>query len=162
MTYESFDLLNTTPTIRTQIQIIIGDYINVTNTRTVEISPFINLRNCLLISSLTHQLLYVSQLTKELDCIVTMSSTDFVVQDGQTRKIIRRGTKRGGLYNVDEKTHKDQAMFTHGSFDYHLWMWHLRLGHPSLTCLKHLFSSFENTTPYLDCEAYVLAKSHKH
>ena len=61
---------------------------------------------------------------------------------------------------MDETTHKGRAMLTYGTSNYHIWMWHQRLGHPSLTYLKHLLS-FENTTLYLDCEACVLAKSHK-
>ena len=63
---------------------------------------------------------------------------------------------------MDETTHKGQAMLTRETLDYHLWMWHQRLGHPSLTYLKHLFPSFKHTTLSLDCEAYVLAKSRKH
>ena len=63
MTYDSSDLINTTPTIRTQIQTTNGDCVVVTEARTVEISPLINLQNCLLIRSLTHKLLSVSQLS---------------------------------------------------------------------------------------------------
>ena len=63
---------------------------------------------------------------------------------------------------VDETTHKGRAMLTRGTPDYHIWMWHRRLGHPSLTYLKHLFPSFKNTTLSLDCESCVLVKSHKH
>ena len=81
MTYNSSDLINTTPTTHTQIQTANRDCVSVTKTGTVEISPSINLRNCLLIPSLTHKLLSVSQFTKELNCINIMSSTNCVVQD---------------------------------------------------------------------------------
>ena len=46
--------------------------------------------------------------------------------------IIGRGTKRGGLYYMDETTQQSQAMLTHGSPAHQFWTWHLRLGHPSL------------------------------
>ena len=65
-----------------------GDCVVVIRTSTVEISPSINLRNCLLSLNLTHKLLFVNQLTKELNCTDTMSSTNCVVKDDRTRKII--------------------------------------------------------------------------
>ena len=43
-----------------------------------------------------------------------------------------------------------------------LWIWHRRLGHPSLGYLKRLFPSLSGCTVSLDCETCVLAKSHKH
>ena len=53
-------------------------------------------------------------------------------------------------------------MLTRGSPDHHLWLWHHRLGHPSLAYLKHLSPSFGHIKMSLDCETCVLAKSHKH
>ena len=43
-----------------------------------------------------------------------------------------------------------------------MWMWYRRLGHPSLGYLKRLFLCLNNCNAPLDCEACVLAKSHKH
>ena len=77
------------------------------------------------------------------------------------RQSFRHGTKRGGLYFVDGTTQLGQTMLSRGSSEY-LWIWHRRLGHPSLTYLKHLFPSFRITTMSLECETCVLAKSHKH
>ena len=51
----------------------------------VNISSPIHLKNCLLIPNLSHKLLSISQLTKELDCTVLMTSTDCIVQDACTR-----------------------------------------------------------------------------
>ena len=161
MTYTPSDLFHTTPTTRTQIQTVNGDCVVVTKTGTVQISPSINLRNCLLIPSLTHKLLSVSQLTKELDCNILMTSSD-CVQDAQTGTIIRHGTELGALYYVDATTQHSQAMLTRGSTDYQLRIWHRRLGHPSLVYLKVLFPSLKSSTTSLDCETCVLAKSHKH
>ena len=143
---------------RKHIQNSNGACISVDHTGPVDISPFIHLNNCLLIPNLSHKLLSISQPTKELNCIIIMSSIDCIVQDAQTEKIIGCGTQRGDLYSVDETTHKGQAMLTRGSPDYHFWMWYRRLDHPSLTYLKHLFPSFKTTTLSLDCEACVLEK----
>ena len=62
---------------------------------------------------------------------------------------------------MDGTTQLGQTMLSRGSSEY-LWIWHRRLGHPSLTYLKHLFPSFRITTMSLECETCVLAKSHKH
>ena len=63
---------------------------------------------------------------------------------------------------MDETSQQGQALLTLGSPDHRLWLWHRRLGHPSLAYLKHLFPSFRRTNMSLDCENCVLAKSHKH
>ena len=43
----------------------------------------------------------LSQITEELNCVVLMYSTFFLLQDVLNKKIIGRGTKRGGLYYLD-------------------------------------------------------------
>lgn len=90
-----------------------------------------------------------------------MTSTDCIVQDTRTGKILGRGTERGGLYYVDEATHKGQTLLTQGSNKEQMWMWHRRLGHPSLGYLKRLFPLLNNCNETLNCEACVLVKSHK-
>ena len=139
-----------------------GEYVPVDQAGPLNISPSLHLKNCLLISSLSHKLLSVSHLTKELNCTVLLTSENCVVQDAQTRTIIGRGTERGGLYYVDEVIQISGAMLAHGSPAHQLWTLHRRLGHPSLGYLKRLFPSLNNCTTSLDCETCVLAKSHKH
>ena len=98
--------------------------VGVTQAGSVNISSSIHLKNCLLIPSLSHKLLSISQLTKELNCTVLLTSDSCIVQDTQTGKIIGRGIERGGLYYVDETTQQSQAMLTHGSPAHKLWTWH--------------------------------------
>ena len=62
------------------------------------------LKYCLLIPSLTHKLLSISQLTKELNCIILKTSGGCIVQNAQTGIVIGHGTERGVLYYVDEMT----------------------------------------------------------
>ena len=104
----------------------------------------IALNNCLLIPSLSHKLLSVSQLTKDFNCTVLMTSDGCIVQDAQTGTIIGRGTEKGGLYYVDEAVQKGHTSLAHGSPNPQLWMWHRCLGHPSLGYLKRLFPSLSN------------------
>ena len=69
---------------------------------TVTLTPSLPLHNCLLVPSLSHHLLYVPQVTEQLDCVVLMYPSFCLLQDIQTKKIIERGTKREGLYYVDD------------------------------------------------------------
>ena len=69
--------------------------VNVDQFGPVTNSPSLKLNNCLLIPSLSHKLLSISQLTWELNCTVLISSSNCVVQDAQTGRIIGRGTERG-------------------------------------------------------------------
>ena len=162
MTYDPSDIISFKPTSRTHIQTANGECISVTKAGTVDISPSIHLKNCLLIPSLSHKLLSVSQLTKELNCTPLLTSDGCTVQDAHTGKIIGRGTERGDLYYVDETTQQSQAKLTRGSPVHQLWTWHRRLGHPFLPYFKHLFPSLKSTVMSLDCESCDLAKSHKH
>ena len=63
---------------------------------------------------------------------------------------------------MNEVTQQGNALLAQGSPEYQIWMWHRRLGHSSLSYLKRLFPSFKDFDFVLDCEACVLAKSHKH
>ena len=69
-----------------------------------------------------------------------MTSSGCIVHYALARTIIVHGTELGGLYYVDETTPKGQAMLTHGNPDYHLWMWHRRLGHPSFNLSQTFIS----------------------
>ena len=91
---------------------------NVDRSGLVTISPSLKLKNCLLIPSLSHKLLSISQLTRVLNCTVLMSSSDCIVQDAQTGRIIGRSTEREGLYYVDETIKKGHTLLAHGFPDH--------------------------------------------
>jgi Pol polyprotein len=79
MPFDPSDLLSIVPTSRTHIETANGECVSVDRAGSIDISPSLHLKNCLLVPSLSHKLLSISQLTKELNCIVIMSSTDCVV-----------------------------------------------------------------------------------
>ena len=83
----------------------------------VTISPSLKINNCLLIHSLSYKLLSISQLTRELNCTVLMSSSGCVLQDAQTERIIGRGTERNSLYYVDEAIQTSHTLLAHGFSD---------------------------------------------
>jgi len=162
MTYDPSDIKTHSLTTKTYIQTTDGNLVTIQSSGLAHATPKMPLKNCLLIPKLSHKLLSVSKLTKDLNCTVLMSSTGCVVQDTQTGTIIGRGTEYGGLYYINEESQQGRAILAHGSDEQRMWMWHRRLGHPSLGYLKRLFPSLSVSKNSLECESCVLAKSHKH
>jgi len=137
----------------------------VTGADTVHLSPTLSLTHTLLVPSLSHKLLSVSQVTAALNCVVLMYSTFCLLQDILTKEIIGRGTKRGGLYYVDDFSMGRANHIYHplDNKERQLWLWHRRLGHPSFGYMKHLFPSLFSSISIIDfkCETCIMAKSHK-
>lgn len=69
---------------------------------TMDLTPAFSLHHCLLVSSLSYNLLSIPQVTKQLHCVVLMYPLFCLLQDIQTKEIIGCGTKREGLYYVDD------------------------------------------------------------
>ncbi|KAJ0939463.1 putative RNA-directed DNA polymerase [Helianthus annuus] len=158
MSYEPSDFVSTKKPNRTHIKTGNGENALVKGGGTVKISPNLRLSNCLYVPSLTHKLLSISHVTKELNCTVLMHPH---LQDIRTGKIIGRGTERQSLYYVDEVTQSRTALLAHGTKSREAWLWHRRLGHPSAGYLHLLLPKLFPSNGTLDCETCALAKSHK-
>ncbi|XP_076960185.1 uncharacterized protein LOC143636488 [Bidens hawaiensis] len=104
MTYDLSDLTSSSKPAKTHIQTANGGVMDVEKGGTIEISSTLKLSNCLSVTSLSHKLLSISGVTKELNCTVLMHPTFCILQDIRTGVIIGRGTERQGLYYVDEVT----------------------------------------------------------
>ena len=102
MTHDEEDLIITSIPKRSCIANANGVTYPVTGAGTIAISPSLSLSNTLLVPSLSNKLLSVGQVTEELNCCVLMYPTFCIFQDILTKEIIGRGTKRGGLYYVDD------------------------------------------------------------
>ena len=114
----------------------------VTGAGRVALSPSFCLCNTLLVFSLTNKLLSVGQAIEELNYCILMYPNFYLFQDILIKKIISRGTKRGGLYYMDNCSMGMANNVKHTSINEHqIWLWHRHLGHPSFLYLKHLFSS---------------------
>ncbi|CAL8083793.1 unnamed protein product [Prunus armeniaca] len=143
MTFEPDDFLNTTQPRRTCIANANGVTYPVTGAGTVALSSSLTLSNTLLVPSLSTKLL----------------------SDIHTKEILGRGTKRGGLYYVDDFSPGMANNVTHpfDSKQKQIWLWHRRLGHPSFSYMKHLipdlFSGFKDSD--FTCDTCILAKSHR-
>ena len=165
MTFDAADFSQTSLPRRTSIANANGVISPVTGAGTVTLSPTLSLSNTLLVPSLSHKLLSVSQVTTDLNCVVLIYSTFCLLQDILTKEIIGRGTKRGGLYYMDDFNIGRANHMHHpvGIKERQIWLWHQRLGHPSSGYMKHLFPElFLHTSDFeLKCDTCILAKSHR-
>ena len=162
MSYDQNDFLNHVRPKKNLIKTANAEEIKVVGAGTITVSGNLTLNNCLFVPNLSHKLLSVSHLTRELNCTVLIKSGCCVVQDVQTGKIIGRGIEKGGLYYLEETVQQGNAVFAHGSREKQLWTWHRRLGHPSLGYLEKLFPTLARLNLDFKCETCILAKSHKH
>ena len=96
MTFDPKDFTQISIPRRTNIANANGDIFPVIGAGTVPLSPLLQLPNTLLVPSLSHKLLSVSQITSALNCVVMLYPTFCLLQDILTKEIIGRGTRRGG------------------------------------------------------------------
>ncbi|KAI5312062.1 hypothetical protein L3X38_041235 [Prunus dulcis] len=70
--------------------------------------------------------------------------------DIHTKEILGHGTKRGGLYYVDDFSPSVANSVTHlfDSKQKQIWLWHRRLGHPSFSYMKHLIPDDRTRTKF--------------
>uniref|UniRef100_A0A2N9HC31 Integrase catalytic domain-containing protein n=1 Tax=Fagus sylvatica TaxID=28930 RepID=A0A2N9HC31_FAGSY len=165
MTFDSNDFSHITPPRRSHVANANGVTYPVTGAGIVTLSPSLSLSHTLLVPSLSNKLMSVSQVTADLNCVVLMYSTFCLLQDILTKEIIGRGTKRGGLYYVDDfsPSRANHMHHTVNNKERQIWLWHHRLGHPSFGYLKHLFPDLFSNTMHSNfkCNTCILAKSHR-
>ena len=137
----------------------------ITGVGTVALSPKLQLHNTLLVPSLSHKLLSVSQVTSDLNCLVLMYPTFYLLQDIITKEIIGCGTKRGGtlLYGRPECG----SSTSHATYSWCQRKWTLALAQSVRTFVLHLYQHlfpdlFSQLKKFdFQCETCILAKSHK-
>ena len=165
MTFDPADFSHTTQPQRTCIANANGVAYPVTGAGTVSLSSSLTLSHTLLVPSLSNKLMSVSQVTEELNCVVLIYSNVCFLQDVLSKEIIGRGTKRGGLYYLDDFNHGKANHVHHqlSSKEREIWLWHRRLGHPSFEYLRHLFPNLflQSKDVNFNCKTCILAKSHR-
>lgn len=165
MTFDSGDFSELSQPRRTSISNANGVTYPVRGAGTVTLSPSLSLSHTLLVHSLSNKLLSVSQATTELNCLVLIYPTFCLLQDILTKEIIGRGTKRGGLYYMDDFSSSKANNMQQSSNvkERQIRLWHARLGHPSFSYMKHLFPKLFLDLHKSDfkCDTCILAKSHR-
>ncbi|KAB2607811.1 hypothetical protein D8674_010979 [Pyrus ussuriensis x Pyrus communis] len=102
MTYDALLFYHMTSPSKEDVITANGDVAPVTGAGSISLTPSLSIHNALLVPTLSNHLLSVGQVTEQLDCVVLMFPTFCLLQDIQTRAIIGCGTKRRGLYYVDD------------------------------------------------------------
>jgi hypothetical protein len=141
MTFDPADLSHHSSPRCTSIANANGVVSPITRAGSMTLSPSLQLSNTLLVPSLSHKLLSVSQITTYLNCVVLIFADFCLIPDIFTKKIIGRGAKKGGLYymedfNVGRAHHRSSSL---SSKTRQIWLWHRHLGHPSFKYLRNLF-----------------------
>ena len=127
--------------------------------------PNMILKSVLYVPKLTYNLLSVSKLTKDMNCVVTFFSSHCEFQDRSSGKMIGIAEKKDGLYYFSRvgdsnrvKLQNKMSMPVVSNSD--IMLWHQRLGHPSFSYMKvfypNLFVNKENFSS--ECEHCVLSK----
>ncbi|KAL2928850.1 Retrovirus-related Pol polyprotein from transposon RE1 [Bienertia sinuspersici] len=146
--------------------------------RTVQLTSNIKLKNVLLIPEFKHNLLSVGRLIEQVELKIEFSNGQCFIEDLSSGRILARGKKVDGIYvlcfNQDNKegeekvqdisssysNGKNRCVFNvHANNDVHLL--HQRIGHCSLSKLKHIPGYSFNRVDDLFCDACCLAKHHK-
>ncbi|KAK2989502.1 hypothetical protein RJ640_019601 [Escallonia rubra] len=164
MTFDPQDFVKSTQPKRTCIVNANGVTYPVTGAGKVALSPSFTLPNTLLVPSLSSKLLSIGQATEELNCCALIYPNFCLFQDILTKEIIGRGTKKEGLYYMDDFSLGRANNVHHtGTKKRQIWLWHRRLGHPSFGYLKHLFPDLFSNFHESDfrCEICIQAKSHR-
>ncbi|CAN6709377.1 unnamed protein product [Malus baccata var. baccata] len=165
MTFDKNLFTSITTSSRKCIATATGTTASVLGAGTVNLTPALSLHHCLLVPSLSHNLLSIPQVTEQLDCVVLMYPLFCLLQDIQTKEIIGRGTKREGLYYVNDvvpgRANAVRASRTNNLHE--VWLLHRRLGHASFGYLRRMLPSLfhEIKESDLHCEVCILAKSHR-
>ena len=101
----------------------------------------------------------VGQVTEKLNCVTLMYPTFCLLQDILTKEIIGHGTKKRGLYYMDDFSSSQAHHMHHASIkERQIW-----LLHPSFSYMKYLFLDLFSKSPDSDfkCDTCIISKSHR-
>ncbi|KAJ9535774.1 hypothetical protein OSB04_un001074 [Centaurea solstitialis] len=171
MTFDARNTSSLTYTSRKFVTTANGTSTPVMGKGTSNLTEKMNLNSVLVVPSLDYNLLSVSQITTNLNCVVIFWPDYCVFKDITTKKTIGYGVRRGKLYylELEPKTSKrvERALVAKGhqgnKKELDIWLYHRRFGHTSFGYLKRLFPTlFEKCdVSKFHCEVCELAKSHR-
>nr|KYP76234.1 Retrovirus-related Pol polyprotein from transposon TNT 1-94 [Cajanus cajan] len=165
MTYCASDLVEKSLPRQSCIINANGESYPVTGAGTVNFSNHISLPNTLLVPSLSNILISVGQATEQLNCVALMYPNFCFFQDILTKEITWRGTKRGGLYYMEDlnSSRVNNVGKASNNKEGEIRVWHACMGHPSFYYMKHvlpkLFAGVDLSK--LTCDTCIVAKSHR-
>uniref|UniRef100_A0A6N2KNP9 Integrase catalytic domain-containing protein n=1 Tax=Salix viminalis TaxID=40686 RepID=A0A6N2KNP9_SALVM len=130
-------------------------------------SRILKMSDVLIVPHITKNLLSISKLTRENNCLVIFSSSGFIIQDLATRAVMGVGRCENGLYILDRGHASLFTSLSSCNSRASSVIWHARLGHPSSRIIsslnKHGVITFsdKNTFDSKPCFGCQLGKSHR-
>ncbi|KAK8943245.1 hypothetical protein KSP39_PZI009083 [Platanthera zijinensis] len=114
-----------------------------------------SLSSAALVPQFAYNLLSISKLTTDLNCIAIFTSSGCIFQEQSTSRIIGRGKLRGGVYVLDEVSHLACSAASTEFLDLHY-----RHGHPSMQVMRRLYPELGKVS-HLNCKSCLFAKLHR-
>ena len=152
-----------------KVRIADGSFSSIAGRGHINLSASIGLKSVLHVPKLKCNLLSVSKLSKDSNCRVIFCESSCVFQDQKSGMMIGRAKAIGGLYYFEDIFSSNKEVQAYSSMSSNpkldkIMEWHLRLGHPSFSYLRHLFPQLFKGVDcaLLQCETCFLAKSHRY
>lgn len=129
---------------------------------TARLNENITLTDVLFVQDFIHNLISVAQLIQAQEMKCQFYKDHCVFQDESTCVILSTGRMRGNLYIFEEVVERQYCNFFR-PMDMSLASWHVFLGHPSITTMKHYkflrdAHSDESFNMLQDCDVCIRAK----
>ncbi|KAF7142376.1 hypothetical protein RHSIM_Rhsim05G0026100 [Rhododendron simsii] len=166
MTSDYGKLQNCTPYFGSdKIMVGNGDTLHITHVGNASLNmgnKEIKLNNVLVVPEIKKNLLSVSQMTTQLPYDFEFSANDFVIKHRETKRVIAKGSRSGGLYSLKPKN--AEVFFSTRFRVVNDDVWHQRLGHPNMRVVNHLkknklISSSNNKPIDFICSSCQLGKA---
>jgi len=112
---------------------------------TVKLFSSVTIDNVLYVPRSPFNLLFISRLTRSLDCVVSFTNNSLCLQDRSSKQVIDTGCESHGLYHLRPSTHIGAIMESPS-------LLHAQLGHPILAKLQQLVPALSKLS-CLVCES---------
>ena len=119
-----------------------GSFTNVSGFRDIYITPTLILKNVLHVPKFSASLVSTQKLTQVLKCYTTFSPSYCVFQEQGSGRMIGLAKEMNGLYHLQlfHKTSNNLTFPFLSSLNKDtIWLYHIRLGHPSFRVTKVMF-----------------------
>lgn len=125
-----------------KIVFYIQSFSTIAGVGSIPISKSLTLHNVLHVPNLSCNLLSISKLTHDLNCLAIFYSSTCKFQEVSLGRMIGSTKEIDGLYFFEDETQGNGLNSVSVNEDKKIMLWHCRLGHPSFLYLKYLFPEF--------------------
>ena len=118
-----------------------GASLQISGTGSISLPNNLNLQRVLYCPNAAANLLSIQKFCQDNDCYFLLTSSDFVVKDSQTGRILLQGQSEDGLYPIrfsKQPSHPPNKFTAFLGVKTTFPIWHNRLGHPTMLLVQHL------------------------